>query len=40
MPVHRLEFEIGRQGLLEFDLNTPAQVLAAVGDLWAYAAGE
>jgi hypothetical protein len=40
MPVHRLEFEIGRQGLMEFDLNTPAPVLAAVGDLWAYAAGE
>ncbi len=39
-PVHRLEFEIGRQGLLEFDLNTPAQVLAAAGDLWAYATGE
>jgi hypothetical protein len=39
-PVHRLEFEIGRQGLVEFDLNTPAQVLAAAGDLWAYATGE
>ena len=39
-PVHRLEFEVGRQGLLEFDLNTPAQVLAAAGDLWAYATGE
>ncbi len=26
-PVHRLEFEIGRQGLVEFDLDTPAQVL-------------
>ena len=39
-PVHRLEFEIGRQGLQEFDLNTPAQVLAAAGDLWAYATGE
>ena len=39
-PVHRLEFEIGRQGLVEFDLNTPDQVLAATGDLWAYATGE
>ena len=39
-PVHRLEFEVGRQGLLEFDLNTPAQVLAAAGDLWAYATRE
>lgn len=39
-PVHRLEFEIGRQGLQEFDLNTPAQVLDATGDLWRYATGE
>jgi hypothetical protein len=39
-PVHRLEFEVGRQGLQEFDLNTPAQVLRAAGDLWAYASGE
>ena len=39
-PVHRLEFEIGRQGLVEFDLNTPEQVLTAAGDLWAYATGE
>ena len=39
-PVHRLEFEVGRQGLQEFDLNTPAQVLAAAGDLWAYATRE
>ncbi len=38
--VHRLEFEIGRQGLVEFDLNTPEQVLTAAGDLWAYATGE
>ena len=39
-PVHRLEFEIGRQGLVESDLNTPDQVLAATGDLWAYATTE
>jgi len=39
-PVHRLEFEIGRRGLVEFDLNTPDQVLAATGDLWAYATTE
>ncbi len=39
-PVHRLEFEIGRQGLQEFDLNTPAQVFDAAGDLWAYATGQ
>lgn len=40
LPVHRLEFEFGRQGLVEFDLNTPDQVLDAAGDLWAYATGE
>ncbi len=28
------------QGLVEFDLNTPDQVLGAAGDLWAYASGE
>ena len=39
-PVHRLEFEIGRQGLVEFDLNSPDQVLDAVGDLWSYATGQ
>ena len=40
LPVHRLEFEFGRQSLVEFDLNTPDQVLGAAGDLWAYATGE
>ncbi len=40
LPVHRLEFEIGRQGLVEFELNTPDQVLNAAGDLWAYATGD
>jgi hypothetical protein len=40
MSVHRLEFEIGRQGLTEFDLDTPAQVLAAAGDLWTYATSQ
>ena len=40
LPVHRLEFEFSRQGLVEFDLNTPDQVLGAAGDLWAYATGE
>jgi hypothetical protein len=38
--VHRLEFEVGRQGLVEFDLNTPDQVLGAACDLWAYATEE
>ncbi len=40
LPVHRLEFEVGRQGLVEFDLNTPDQVLSAIGDLWTYATTE
>jgi hypothetical protein len=35
--VYRLEFEIGRPGLVQFDLDTPAQVLDATGALWAYA---
>lgn len=35
-PVHRLEFEIGRQGLEQFRLRTPDQVLAGAGDLWRY----
>jgi hypothetical protein len=39
-PVHRIEFEIGRQGLVAFDVDTPVQVLAAAGDLWRYATGE
>jgi hypothetical protein len=40
LTVHRLEFEIGRQGLTEFNLDTPDQVLAAAGDLWTYATGQ
>ncbi len=39
-PVIRVEFEVGRQALREFGLDTPAQVLAAAGDLWAYASGQ
>jgi hypothetical protein len=37
VPVHRVEFEVGRQGLAEFGLDSPAQVLAGAGDLWRYA---
>ena len=40
LRVHRLEFEVGRQALVEFDLDTPGSVLATTGDLWAYATGE
>lgn len=37
MPVHRIEFEIGRQGLGEFDLDSPGQVLGRADELWTYA---
>ena len=40
LPVHRLEFEVGRQALVEFDLDTPPSVFATMGDLWAYATGD
>jgi hypothetical protein len=36
-PVHRVEFEFGRQGLVDFDLDTPREVLEAAGALWAWA---
>ncbi len=39
-PVHRVEFELGRKGITQFGLDTPAQVLAAIADLWHYATGE
>jgi hypothetical protein len=35
--VTRVEFEIGRKALSEFDLDSPAQVLAGAGALWRYA---
>lgn len=38
--VHRIEFEVGRQGLRDFAVDTPAQALDAVGDLWRYATVE
>ena len=34
--VTRVEIEFGRKALTEFRLDSPAQVLAATGDLWAY----
>jgi len=34
--VTRVEIEFGRKALTEFRLDSPAQVLDAVGDLWAY----
>jgi hypothetical protein len=39
-PVHRVEFEFSRAVLREFGLSTPAEVLAARADLWAYASEE
>jgi hypothetical protein len=40
LPVWRIEFEIGRQAITDFGLDTPQQVLAATGDLWRYATDE
>ena len=34
-PVHRVEFEFGRQGLREFGVGTPREALDAAGALWA-----
>jgi hypothetical protein len=38
--VLRVEFEVGRQALGEFGLDSPERVLAGTGDLWSYATGE
>jgi hypothetical protein len=38
--VHRVEFEVGRKGLSEFGLDSPAQVLAGGADLWHYCTGD
>jgi hypothetical protein len=40
LVVHRVEFEIGRQGLVDFGLDSPAEALEAMGDLWRYATDE
>ena len=37
VPVYRVEFEFGRQGLVEFDLDTPREAVDAAGALWAWA---
>ncbi len=39
-PVLRVEFEYGREGLRQFDIDTPHDVMARMGGLWAYAAGD
>jgi hypothetical protein len=36
LPVWRVGLEIGRKAITEFGLDSPQQVLAAVGDLWHY----
>lgn len=38
--VHRVEFEFARPSLKEFGVNSPAETLAGVGDLWRYATAE
>lgn len=35
-PVHRVEFEVSREGLAQFGLSSPDATLAAVGDIWRY----
>jgi len=36
-PVLRVEFEFGREGLRQFDIDTPDEALEAAGALWASA---
>lgn len=38
--VWRVEFEINRKGLDSFGVKGPEETLAAVGDIWAYCAGQ
>jgi hypothetical protein len=40
LPVHRVEFELGRQGLVDFSIDSPHSALEALGDLWRYATEE
>lgn len=35
LPVLRVEAEIGRQGLVEFGINTPTEGLSRAGEVWA-----
>ena len=35
LPVHRVEFEFGREGLNQYGLDTPDEVLDAAGALWS-----
>src|ERR1019366_6747787 len=36
IPVHRIEFEVAREALREFQLSDPHEVLDATGALWTY----
>jgi hypothetical protein len=38
--VHRVEFQIGREGLRSMQIKTPEEVLGATGDLWRYCTHE
>jgi hypothetical protein len=39
-PVHRVEFEFGREGLRQFDIDSPDEALDARGSLWSYGTHE
>lgn len=39
LPVTRVEFEFSREGLRDFDIDTPEDAFDAFGPLWAYATG-
>jgi len=39
-PVTRVEFELGRQGLKEFGLRGPDEVVGAAGGMWSYCTGD
>ncbi|WCO65288.1 hypothetical protein PO878_12345 [Iamia majanohamensis] len=39
-PVHRVEFQIRREGVRSFQVSEPSDVLDAVGDLWKYCTDE
>jgi hypothetical protein len=36
LPVHRMEFELGRRAIKQFQISDPDQVLEAVPDIWRY----
>lgn len=40
LPVHRVEFEFGRDALRQFGIDTPEQALSSAGALWCYGTHE